>query len=616
LFSADGIKIFIVICLTRGQKRGCSKICCHNYFGLNTPVSFIYFVSSFFFRTSKFVFRIYKPFGDFPQISLLCLKKNYMSGRLNHVILYILLLIPTSLTGQVLFQSTFGGLDHEERLYSVIQTNDGGYIATGFTRSFAEDRNAYIVKIDRLGKKEWSTVLGDIGNDRGREVRQTPDGGYIMTGYTGSYGPGILAVWLIKLSPDGEVEWSKAYGGAGDDRGFDIEITSDGGFIIAGYSNSFSPTDEYDLYLIKTDSTGNLEWANAYGGTGESRGYSVVETADGGFAITGRTNSYGAGDDDIYLVKVDENGNFEWGSAFGGAGEDRSYGMALADDGGFVIIGRTQSFRGIYDLYLVKADSDGEYEWSRTFGGLGNDIGRSIRTTPDGDFILSGYARSFGGNDDFLYALKVDGNGNLIWERAFGGSERDRGFSVNLADDGYIFGGYSENYSGNELEYYLVKTDFEGNSACNQIEISSTISMPPTSHDRGGTQRGDGVEQVLQIRQAEPFTIERNLCCIPGAGFTYEIDGKEVSFEALTRDADEYFWEFGDGNSASESDAIHVYDEEKSYEVCLTVDIQACGNPGRNCQTIHLGTNMLESGFADGSLQLYPNPVSGVLTID
>jgi hypothetical protein len=217
-------------------------------------------------------------------------------------------LIKTDASGDTLWTRTYGGTK-DDRGYSVRQTADGGYIVAGYTMSFGAGRGAYLIRTDASGDTLWTRSYGGPGFAEGRSVQQTADGGYIIAGSTGSFGAGGADVYLIKIDSDGETLWTRTCGGTNDDWGYSVQQTADGGFIIAGYTSSLSDTADRDVYLIKTNATGDTLWTRTFGGTSFDEGYSVQQTADGGYIIAGYTVSFGAGSRDVYLIKTDSSGN-------------------------------------------------------------------------------------------------------------------------------------------------------------------------------------------------------------------------------------------------------------------------------------------------------------------
>ena len=246
--------------------------------------------------------------------------------------------------------------------------------------------------------------------DWGYSVQQTSDGGYIITGTTESFGNGNTDIYLLKTDGNGVEQWSKTFGGVSNDLGRSVKETTDGGYIITGITTSFGNGGD-DVFLIKTDSNGNELWYKTFGGTNDGGGFSVQQTTEGGYIIAGSLSS---GDDDVYLIKTDDNGNKLWNNTFGGIDNDWGYSVHQTTDGGYIVTGGTSSFgNGNFDVYLIKTDDNGNKLWNRTFGGINNELGISVQQTNDGGYIITGRTESFGDGDDDVYLIKTDGNGNI-----------------------------------------------------------------------------------------------------------------------------------------------------------------------------------------------------------
>jgi len=392
--------------------------------------------------------------------------------RLVIVLLLIVIPLATANSGKAMFalgnaslgsqipqeewNRSFGGSSSDVGTYCQ-QTKDDGYIITGYTSSYGADApyswlinaphrgDLWLIKTDSNGKKEWDRTIGGLGKDLGFCVQQTKDNGYIIVGGRKSFWIGNYHVWVIKTDPAGRTEWDRTFAGSGEDLGFSVRQTKDDGYIIAGYT-SFS--EGRKVWLIKINPQGNKEWDVALGSK-QSEAASVQQTKDGGYIVTGFTSSYGASKEDVWLIKTDPKGNWEWFKNFGGQYKDLGFFVQETKEGGYVITGLTESYgAGKGDVWLIKTDSKGNKEWDRTFGGPDYDAGTSIQQTQDGGYIITGYnttntsiKKSYFGllnptNLGRVWLIKTDSKGNKEWDRTFGGSGNDWGNSVQETHDG------------------------------------------------------------------------------------------------------------------------------------------------------------------------------------
>jgi hypothetical protein len=268
-------------------------------------------------------------------------------------------LIKTDAAGNEEWDELFGGSGVEYG-DSVAVTSDGGYIITGSTMSYgAGHSDVWLIKTDADGNQEWNETFGGSEEDHGNSLAQTSDGGYIIAASTQSYGAGSSDVWLIKTDASGNEQWNQTFGGSNYDYGYSVAQASDGGYIITGYTESYGAGGS-DVWLIKTDASGTEEWSQIFGGSGADFGYSVAQTSDGGYIVVGYTYSYGAGSADVWLIKTDTHGAEEWNELFGGSSYDGGYSVAETSDGGYIVSGDTASSgSGGSDVWLIKlSDSD------------------------------------------------------------------------------------------------------------------------------------------------------------------------------------------------------------------------------------------------------------------
>ncbi|MEW6276791.1 MAG: hypothetical protein AB1556_16990 [Bacillota bacterium] len=313
----------------------------------------------------------------------------------------------------------------------------------------------------------WEKMLGGGKADRGWDVRQTADGSFLVTGETMSdyfHGHGGTDVYLARLDGAGRLQWERVFGGAGDDRAFCVRQTGDGGCVVAGATKSFSNRRDNDVYLARVDGSGRLCWQKSFGGTGEDSAFCVRQTGGGGYIIAGETNSSGAGDYDVYLIKVDAAGKIEWEKTFGGKDAERGTCVRQTADGGYVVAGQTFSFgAGGFDVYLVKTDAAGKKEWEKTFGGGGWDIAECVEQTADGGYVVTGRTSSTDNGNFDVYLVKTDAAGVKQWEKTFGGSGWDAGKSVRQTEDGgYLVAGWTDSSGSGGLAFYLVKAGADG----------------------------------------------------------------------------------------------------------------------------------------------------------
>ncbi len=266
------------------------------------------------------------------------------------------LLIKIDSLGNLEWTKTYGG-PNEDGASSVQQTMDGGYIITGETMSFgAQDYDVSIIKTDSVGNLLWLKTIGGSDCDGSQAIIQTYDGGYAIIGDTKSYGRGWHDVYLIKTDIQGDTLWTRTYGGTNFDYGESIQQTKDRGFIIAGWTRSFG-SGMTDVYLIKTDRYGDTLWTRAYGGIDHDFGFSVVENYDGGYLIVGDTKSFGSGWYDVYVIKTDRYGDTLWTKTVGGIEPDEGFSIDRTFDGGYIIVGNSRSFgSGNDDVYLIRLE--------------------------------------------------------------------------------------------------------------------------------------------------------------------------------------------------------------------------------------------------------------------
>lgn len=359
----------------------------------------------------------------------------------------------------ILWTKTYGGAA-DDMGYSVQQTTDGGFVITGWTRSYGSgDFNVYLIKTDADGNTQWEKTYGGPDEDIGWSVMQTADEGYIVAGYTCSFGHGDADMYVIKTDSIGDTLWTNIYGGDKTESGFTLEGASDGGFVIAGRTLSFGAGHD-DIYLIKIDSLGNLIWEKTYGGSAWDVAYSIRKLPDGGYIIAGYTTSYGVGGQDVYVVRTDSNGDSLWSRTYGGGVHDLASHVESAVDSGYIMIGYTESFGATYgDYYLVRTDKDGDTLWTRHYGGDYTEWGYSVQQVDDSSYVLVGWTDSYVSSGSGIYFMKVNAFGDILWTQIYGGDSNDAAFDMKItSDSGYIIVGSTRSFGAGGDDVYLIRT--------------------------------------------------------------------------------------------------------------------------------------------------------------
>jgi hypothetical protein len=357
--------------------------------------------------------------------------------------------------GELAWNKTYGDREPDEPR-SFIKTTDGGYALAGYTLDDWVD--FWFVKTDSDGNQQWNKTYGTAGYDYGYSVIQTIEGGYALAGYTDPSSTMNYDCWLIKTNSTGAVIWSKTYGGANKDYGYCVIQTTDGGYALVGSTDSSGAGYE-DFWLIKTDSDGNHLWNKTYGGARPDYAYSVVQTNDGGYAIAGVTESTPWGPD-FWLVKTDSTGEMLWNKVYGRTKYEYAFSLISTSDGGFALAGTV--WTGNYDFGLVKTDSDGNLQWNKTYGGGYYDEARSVIQTMEGGYALVGCKDydAVGGPDCWL--VRTDSTGEMLWNKTYGGATWDYGYCVaQTVDEGYAIAGSTETSLEDDYNFWLIKVNAE-----------------------------------------------------------------------------------------------------------------------------------------------------------
>ncbi|GAB6286767.1 MAG: hypothetical protein STSR0009_29700 [Methanoregula sp.] len=430
----------------------------------------------------------------------------------------------------------------------------------------------WVVKLDSTGSLIWQKCLGGLNEDSAQSIQQTSDGGYIIAGHsysndsnvTGNHGSADY--WVVKLTASGTLDWQKCLGGTSFDDAYSIQQTTDGGYIVAGYTTSKNGdvTDNHgnsDYWVVKLGSTGTLIWQKCLGGLNDDYAHSIQQTADGGYIVTGNTGSHDGnvtgnhGNWDYWVVKLTEKGTLDWQKCLGGTDSDYAQSVQQTADGGFIVAGYTKSTdgnvdgnHGSIDYWVVKLDRNGNILWQKCLGGTGNDYAHSIQQTADGGFIVAGYTNSNNGNvtgnhgSIDYWVVKLERNGNILWQKCLGGTDDDMGINIQLTEDGgYIVTGLADSNNGDvtgnhgRYDYWVVKLN---------PDMTLNLNAVPTT----------GIA---------PLNVTFSYSINPGKIFLIN---------------PEFNWSFGDGTFSTLWKPTHTYSGAGNYTVSLMMHDSAGKN--------------------------------------
>ncbi len=375
-------------------------------------------------------------------------------------------LMPSFLTAQTTFQRTYGGAFDDDGL-SVQTTSDGGYVIAGATSSFGADQSdVYLIKVNALGDTQWTRTYGGAGWQAAYSVQQTADSGYILAGSTADslFEHG----YLVRADHSGETLWTRTFGP--DSQAFqrvdEIQQTDDGGFVFVGWA--FDEERHVASYVIRTDANGDTLWTRNLGDpdSGYYHAYSVRQTKDNGYVVSGGRSPLDSGNSDTYLVKLDSGGGTTWSATFGDTGSQSGYSVEQTADGGYIVVGRTDySIQSDgHDVYMVRTDANGNALWTRVLREANDQVGNTVHQTPDGGYALCGWTGIImNDSSSDAYLVRTDANGDTLWTRTFGGSAKDVSCSFQqTTDGGYVIAGYTSSFGAGGEDVWLIKTDSLG----------------------------------------------------------------------------------------------------------------------------------------------------------
>ncbi|MEO0191384.1 MAG: hypothetical protein ABIM46_01240 [candidate division WOR-3 bacterium] len=382
---------------------------------------------------------------------------------------------------QPIFARAYGGPD-EDWANSVIQTPDGGFLVGGSTWGFGSAWiDMLLVKISPSGIIEWAKTLGGGGPDRLGELVLAPDGGFFVAGYTGSFGADEWDVLAAKLSASGELEWAKRLGLATSEVVSTAVACSDAGLILAG--GEYMGEQGFDLTLLKLSAAGSRQWGMKLAGTGPDFAEGIAETDEGELVVVGWTMSWGEGYSDVLVASFSEGGALNWARTYGSPEHDAGFGIARAQDGGFVVIGETWGLGALRsDILVLKIDSAGGLTWARRYEGVGSERGLSITKSPDGGYLISGETSTL----DVLM-MRVSESGDLIWAKSFGGPEPDTlGMGILTAEGDLLVAGSTASVGAGLSDMFALRLPLDANyPGCLseypliQVDITPAVNTVP-----------------------------------------------------------------------------------------------------------------------------------------
>ena len=361
------------------------------------------------------------------------------------------------------FEQTYGG-KYDDVANDIIALKDG-YLLVGETQSFGEgDRDTYVIRVDKLGNKVFSVAYGGRNTDIANAVVEMNDA-YMVAGTTSSFGNRVQSTYLAKIAKNGNLMWQKAYYSDKDDyySANDLVKISDNNLLLAGTEDHVKFfSSEVNMYLNAINTNGQRNGIKRYGGEDPERANSIISVSDG-YVIAGETDTWGHGRLDAYVIKIDKDGNRIWHNAFGFDEDETANQIIATRDGGYIIVGTTDSdYRTQDNIYVVKINANGKREWQSYYGSREADEGFGIVESRDG-YVIAGYTKGTNNYDSDVYILKIDRNGSVIWEKRYGSSKDDRANAIIKAEDGYVVAGYSTSVESYSKDVYLLKIDENGN---------------------------------------------------------------------------------------------------------------------------------------------------------
>jgi hypothetical protein len=386
-----------------------------------------------------------------------------------------------------LWVKTYGAVN-SDLATCVQQTSEGGYVVCGYTISAGSgDNDVLVMKFDLSGNLLWSKLFGGAGNDQASCIVQTSDMGYVISGQTNSFGASNFDAFTLKLDANGSRQWAKMYKWSNTEYAASIVQTSDGGYILTGYSDSFG-SGAYDVFSLKIDASGSIMWVRCYGGPNNDYGNSIKETTDAGYIVAGYTYSYGTAGD-ACVMKLYGDGVLNWSRTYGGGDLDAANEIQLSSNG-YIVCGSSRSYTASEDALVFNIDNSGNTYWARSFGGSALDVDKanSVKQTPEGGFVLAGSTKRMGSSTSDLFVIKLYGDGVFNWEKIFGGVNDDyASFIGKKSNGGFIISGNTQSFGAGSNDIYLISIDPDGSTCLASLTDNLNGGDPMVSAVNAGT---------------------------------------------------------------------------------------------------------------------------------
>lgn len=566
--------------------------------------------------------------------------------------------------GVIQWENNYGGSDRD-KLNSIQTTQDGGYIMAGATWSTDHDvtdttgypTNYWIVKLDKKGNIDWEKTFGGSSWDLVSSVKQTPNGNYIVVGSTKSSdfdisnNYGNYDIWVLKLDSKGNILWKKNYGGSDDDYASEVVVTADNNYVIAANTesddqdvcNSYKEDPTY--WILKINSSGKLIWDRCYGGSDIDRADDLIKTNDGGFLMAGQSYSsdedvsINYGKSDFWLIKVDSTGQLEWENSYGGSGYERNPVIEKAPNDGYLLAGNISEYDSVTDhhisdyygnedIWVAKLDKNGNLFWSENYGGSSIDGVETVEALSDGGFMIGGETSSedydvsntygdgtLSQQDSWL--IRLDDSGNILWENNYGGNGNESCKAIQqINDSSFIVGGWSssndidvtENYGGGDFWVFRLNdtqcpvynsVDIE---ACKDFQISGSSEEWSTSGIYKDTFKTTANCDSIVMIDLRIIRDEMDTSVTKVAG----------NLQAVLQDASYQWLNCDDNYSPVQGATERIFNPPFSGQYAVEITKEGCSDTS-SCYQV--GTTSIQAKEAGNHVKIYPNPAKDELTI-